>query len=44
MGLATRQEIAWMAEQGRRVFETLERTWASVDVTLVDLKSEAVVW
>jgi len=40
MGLATQQEIAWMAEQGRRVFETMERAWASIDVTLVDLKIE----
>ncbi len=40
MGLATRQEIAWMATQGRRVFETLEQAWATVDVTLVDLKIE----
>ncbi len=29
-----------MAQQGRRVFETLERAWATVDVTLVDLKIE----
>jgi phosphoribosylaminoimidazole-succinocarboxamide synthase len=40
MGLATSYEIEWMAEQGRRVFETLERAWATVDVTLVDLKIE----
>jgi phosphoribosylaminoimidazole-succinocarboxamide synthase len=40
MGLATATEIEWMAGQGRRVFETLERAWATVDVTLVDLKIE----
>lgn len=40
MGLATQLEIEWMAQQGRRVFETLERAWATVDVTLVDLKIE----
>ena len=40
MGLATLSEIEWMAQQGRRVFETLERAWATVDVTLVDLKIE----
>jgi phosphoribosylaminoimidazole-succinocarboxamide synthase len=40
MKLATLPEIAWMAEQGRRVFATLERAWASADVTLVDLKIE----
>jgi phosphoribosylaminoimidazole-succinocarboxamide synthase len=38
--LATKAEIDWMAEEGRRVFEALERAWASVDVMLVDLKIE----
>ncbi|MBV9231988.1 MAG: phosphoribosylaminoimidazolesuccinocarboxamide synthase [Chloroflexi bacterium] len=40
MNLVTAQEIEWMAAEGRRVFETLERAWASVDVMLVDLKIE----
>jgi phosphoribosylaminoimidazole-succinocarboxamide synthase len=40
MELATPPEIVWMAEQGRRVLSTLERAWASADVTLVDLKIE----
>jgi len=40
MGLASTTEIAWMAQEGQRVFETLERAWATVDVTLVDLKIE----
>ncbi|MBE3559696.1 MAG: phosphoribosylaminoimidazolesuccinocarboxamide synthase [Ktedonobacteraceae bacterium] len=39
-GLAGEPEIDWMAAQGRRVFEVLERAWASLDVTLVDLKIE----
>ena len=40
MGYATAPEIAWMAQEGRRVFEALERAWSTVDVTLVDLKIE----
>lgn len=40
MGLATSSEVAWIAQQGQRVFVTLERAWAKVDVTLVDLKIE----
>jgi len=40
MELATASEIELMAQQGRRVFETLERAWATADVTLVDLKIE----
>lgn len=39
-GLATAEEIAWMAEEGRKVFTVLERAWKSVDVMLVDLKIE----
>ena len=40
MGLCTQAQLDWMAEQGTNVFLTLERAWASVDVTLVDLKIE----
>jgi phosphoribosylaminoimidazole-succinocarboxamide synthase len=40
LGLATEQEVEWMHIQGRYIFETLEQAWASVDVTLVDLKIE----
>ena len=40
MGLATSSQVAWIAQQGQRVFMTLERAWAKVDVTLVDLKIE----
>jgi phosphoribosylaminoimidazole-succinocarboxamide synthase len=40
LGIATQPEIEWMASEGRRVFAVLERAWATVDVTLVDLKIE----
>ncbi|HZR39255.1 MAG TPA: phosphoribosylaminoimidazolesuccinocarboxamide synthase [Ktedonobacteraceae bacterium] len=40
MGLAESQEVDWIEGQGRRVFLTLEQAWASIDVTLVDLKIE----
>lgn len=40
LGIATEQELAWMTEQGRRVFDVLERAWQKLDVTLVDLKIE----
>ncbi len=40
LGLASMPEIEWMAQQGRHVFETLERAWATLDVTLVDMKIE----
>jgi phosphoribosylaminoimidazole-succinocarboxamide synthase len=40
MGLATAAEIDTMRDAGRQVFEILERAWAKLDVTLVDLKIE----
>jgi phosphoribosylaminoimidazole-succinocarboxamide synthase len=40
LGLATAPELEWMAREGHRVFEALERAWARLDVTLVDLKIE----
>ncbi|MEM8530316.1 MAG: phosphoribosylaminoimidazolesuccinocarboxamide synthase [Chloroflexota bacterium] len=39
-GVATSDEVAWMAEEGCRVFRILEHAWATYDVTLVDLKIE----
>jgi phosphoribosylaminoimidazole-succinocarboxamide synthase len=40
LGMVSREEIAWMADEGRRVFAVLEQSWAALDVTLVDLKIE----
>jgi phosphoribosylaminoimidazole-succinocarboxamide synthase len=40
LGIANEQEIEWMANEGRRVFDVLERAWANIDITLVDLKIE----
>ncbi|GHO69150.1 phosphoribosylaminoimidazole-succinocarboxamide synthase [Ktedonobacter sp. SOSP1-52] len=39
-GIATQEEIDWMAREGRRVFAVLEAAWAKMDVTMVDLKIE----
>jgi phosphoribosylaminoimidazole-succinocarboxamide synthase len=40
LGIASQHEIAWMANEGCRVFDVLEQAWAKLDVTLVDLKVE----
>ena len=40
LGIASQQEIDWMVSEGCRVFAVLERAWATLDVTLVDLKIE----
>lgn len=40
LGIASQAEIAWMVNEGRRVFDVLERAWANIAVTLVDLKIE----
>jgi phosphoribosylaminoimidazole-succinocarboxamide synthase len=40
MGLATQADIEYMRETGRKAFTILERSWAELDVTLVDCKIE----
>lgn len=40
LGIASQADITWMANEGRRVFATLERAWANIAITLVDLKIE----
>ena len=39
-GIAGSAEVEQMTDAGRRVFETIERAWATQNVTLVDLKIE----
>jgi phosphoribosylaminoimidazole-succinocarboxamide synthase len=40
MGIADQAEIDAMREIGRRVFLILEKAWAKLDITLVDIKIE----
>jgi phosphoribosylaminoimidazole-succinocarboxamide synthase len=40
LGIASQQELAWMASEGQRVFAVLEQAWAKLEITLVDLKIE----
>ena len=40
MGYATIVEVDWMAREGQKVFEVLERAWSELVITLVDLKIE----
>lgn len=39
-GLATAEEVSFIEQEGTRVFELLEQTWAERGVQLVDLKIE----
>jgi len=40
LGIASQHEIAWMANEGHRVFDVLEQAWAKLEITLIDLKIE----